>query len=173
FNVLLQVLDDGRLTDGQGRTVDFRNTVIIMTSNLGSQHIQSMAGQPYEVVKEVVWAELKQHFRPEFLNRIDEVVVFHSLDVKHIEQIARIQLQRLAERLAQRNMRLEVTDAVVAQLARTGFDPVFGARPLKRAIQQQIENPIARLILDGTFKENDVVPVDWQDEKFVFERTLQ
>lgn len=173
FNVLLQVLDDGRLTDGQGRTVDFRNTVIIMTSNLGSQHIQSMTGQPYEVVKEVVWAELKQHFRPEFLNRIDEVVVFHSLDVKHIEQIARIQLQRLAERLAQRNMRLEVTDAAVVQLARTGFDPVFGARPLKRAIQQQIENPIARLILDGTFKENDVVPVDWQDEKFVFERTLQ
>ena len=173
FNVLLQVLDDGRLTDGQGRTVDFRNTVIIMTSNLGSQHIQSMAGQPYEVVKEVVWAELKQSFRPEFLNRIDEVVVFHALDAKHIESIARLQLQRLADRLAQRDMRLEVTDEAVAQLARAGFDPVFGARPLKRAIQQNIENPIARLVLDGTFGEKDVVPVDWQDDKFVFERTLQ
>ncbi len=173
FNVLLQVLDDGRLTDGQGRTVDFRNTVIIMTSNLGSQHIQSMAGQPYDVVKEVIWTELKQSFRPEFLNRIDEVVVFHSLDAKHIESIARIQLQRLGARLAQREMRLEVTDAAVAQLARSGFDPVFGARPLKRAIQQHIENPIARLVLDGTFGEKDVVPVDWQDDKFVFERTLQ
>ena len=173
FNVLLQVLDDGRLTDGQGRTVDFRNTVIIMTSNLGSQHIQSMSGQPYEVVKEVIWTELKQSFRPEFLNRIDEVVVFHALDAKHIESIARIQLQRLAQRLAQREMRLEVTDAAVAQLARTGFDPVFGARPLKRAIQQHIENPIARLVLDGTFGEKDVVPVDWQEDKFVFERTLQ
>jgi len=173
FNVLLQVLDDGRLTDGQGRTVDFRNTVIIMTSNLGSQHIQSMAGQPYDVVKEVIWTELKQSFRPEFLNRIDEVVVFHSLDSRHIESIARIQLQRLAERLAQREMRLEVSDAAVAQLARAGFDPVFGARPLKRAIQQHIENPVARLVLDGTFGEKDVVPVDWQDDKFVFERTLQ
>src|SRR5690554_1306781 len=173
FNVLLQVLDDGRLTDGQGRTVDFRNTVIIMTSNLGSQHIQSMSGQPYDVVKEVIWTELKQSFRPEFLNRIDEVVVFHALDAKHIESIARIQLQRLAERLAQREMRLEVSDAAVAQLARAGFDPVFGARPLKRAIQQNIENPIARLVLDGTFSEKDVVPVDWQGDKFVFERTLQ
>ncbi|MGE4368611.1 MAG: ATP-dependent chaperone ClpB [Burkholderiaceae bacterium] len=173
FNVLLQVLDDGRLTDGQGRTVDFRNTVIIMTSNLGSQHIQSMAGQPYDVVKEVIWAELKNSFRPEFLNRIDEVVVFHSLEAKHIESIARIQLQRLGERLAQRDMRLEVSDAALVQLARTGFDPVFGARPLKRAIQQHIENPIARLILEGRFGPNDVVPVDWDDENFVFSRTLQ
>src|SRR5690554_3650963 len=173
FNVLLQVLDDGRLTDGQGRTVDFRNTVIIMTSNLGSQHIQSMSGQPYEQVKEAVWEEVKLAFRPEFLNRIDEVVVFHSLDAKHIQSIANIQLKRLAERLAQREMRLEVSDAAVAQLARAGFDPVFGARPLKRAIQQNIENPIARLVLDGTFSEKDVVPVDWQGDKFVFERTLQ
>lgn len=173
FNVLLQVLDDGRLTDGQGRTVDFRNTVIIMTSNLGSQHIQSMAGQPYEVIKEVIWDELKQSFRPEFLNRIDEVVVFHGLESRHIESIARIQLQRLAERLAQREMRLEVSDAALAQLARAGFDPVFGARPLKRAIQQHIENPVARLILEGKFGPKDVVPVDWDDEKFVFSRTLQ
>jgi len=173
FNVLLQVLDDGRLTDGQGRTVDFRNTVIVMTSNLGSQHIQSMTDQPYEVVKEVIWEELKQAFRPEFLNRIDEVVVFHGLDASHIESIARLQIQRLAERLVQMDMRLEVTDAALAQLARSGFDPVFGARPLKRAIQQHVENPVARLILEGKFGPKDVVPVDWQDDQFVFSRTLQ
>lgn len=173
FNVLLQVLDDGRLTDGQGRTVDFRNTVIIMTSNLGSQHIQSMAGQPYDVIKEVIWDELKTSFRPEFLNRIDEVVVFHGLEAKHIESIARIQVQRLAQRMAQQEMRLEVSDAALAQLARTGFDPVFGARPLKRAIQQHIENPVARLILEGKFGPKDVVPVDWTGDKFVFSRTLQ
>ncbi|WP_397475710.1 ATP-dependent chaperone ClpB [Pusillimonas sp.] len=173
FNVLLQVLDDGRLTDGQGRTVDFRNTVIVMTSNLGSQHIQSMAGQPYEVVKEVIWDELKTAFRPEFLNRIDEVVVFHGLESKHIESIARIQVERLAERLAAKDMRLEVSDAALAQLARAGFDPVFGARPLKRAIQQYIENPVARLLLEGKFGPKDVVPVDWRDGEFVFERTLQ
>ncbi|MBV6303824.1 ATP-dependent chaperone ClpB [Candidimonas humi] len=173
FNVLLQVLDDGRLTDGQGRTVDFRNTVIVMTSNLGSQHIQSMAGQPYDVVKEVIWDELKTAFRPEFLNRIDEVVVFHGLDAKHIEAIARIQLRLLAQRLAAQDMRLEVSDIAVAQLARSGFDPVFGARPLKRAIQQYIENPVAKLILEGKFGPRDVVPVDWKNDKFVFSRTLQ
>lgn len=173
FNVLLQVLDDGRLTDGQGRTVDFRNTVIVMTSNLGSQHIQTLAGQPYDVVKEVVWGELKQTLRPEFLNRIDEVVVFHGLEAQHIESIARIQLRRLAERLEKQEMRLEVTEPALAELARDGFDPVFGARPLKRAIQQQIENPVARLILEGQFGPRDVVPVDWRDGKFVFTRTLQ
>lgn len=173
FNVLLQVLDDGRLTDGQGRTVDFRNTVIVMTSNLGSQHIQTMAGKPYEVIKEVVWDELKQTLRPEFLNRIDEVVVFHGLEAQHIESIARIQLKRLADRLDKQEMRLEVADAALTELARTGFDPVFGARPLKRAIQQQIENPVAKLILEGVFGPRDVVPVDWQDGKFVFTRTLQ
>jgi ATP-dependent Clp protease ATP-binding subunit ClpB len=173
FNVLLQVLDDGRLTDGQGRTVDFRNTVIVMTSNLGSQHIQTMAGKPYEVIKEVVWDELKQAFRPEFLNRIDEVVVFHGLEAQHIESIARIQLKRLAERLERQEMRLEVSDAAVTEIARAGFDPVFGARPLKRAIQQQIENPVAKLILEGRFGPRDVVPVDSRDGKLVFERTLQ
>jgi len=173
FNVLLQVLDDGRLTDGQGRTVDFRNTVIVMTSNLGSQHIQSMAGKPYEAIKEVVWDEIKEHFRPEFLNRIDEVVVFHGLDSKHIEKIASIQIRRLAQRMAEQDMVLEVSDAALAELARGGFDPVFGARPLKRAIQQQLENPIAKLILEGKFGPNDVVPVDWQEGKFVFARTLQ
>ncbi|OWT77294.1 MULTISPECIES: ATP-dependent chaperone ClpB [unclassified Achromobacter] len=173
FNVLLQVLDDGRLTDGQGRTVDFRNTVVVMTSNLGSQHIQSMAGQPYEVIKEVVWDELKQAFRPEFLNRIDEVVVFHSLAAQHIESIARIQIKRLADRMEKQEMRLEVSDAAMKEIARAGFDPVFGARPLKRAIQQQIENPVARLILEGRFGPRDVVPVDVRDGKLVFERTLQ
>ncbi|GAA0774441.1 ATP-dependent chaperone ClpB [Castellaniella ginsengisoli] len=173
FNVLLQVLDDGRLTDGQGRTVDFRNTVVIMTSNIGSQHIQNMADQPYEVVKEVIRDELKTAFRPEFLNRIDEIVVFHGLDAAHIEPIARIQLARLAERMAQQEMRLEVSDAAVQELARAGYDPVFGARPLKRAIQQHVENPVARLILEGRFGPNDVVPVDWDGERFVFERTLQ
>jgi ATP-dependent Clp protease ATP-binding subunit ClpB len=173
FNVLLQVLDDGRLTDGQGRTVDFRNTVIVMTSNLGSHHIQTLAGKPYEVIKEVVWDELKQTLRPEFLNRIDEVVVFHGLEAQHIESIARIQLRRLGERLERQEMRLEVSEPALAELARSGFDPVFGARPLKRAIQQQIENPVARLILEGRFGPRDVVPVDWQDGQFVFTRTLQ
>jgi len=173
FNVLLQVLDDGRLTDGQGRTVDFRNTVIIMTSNLGSQHIQSMVGSPYEAIKEVVWEELKAHFRPEFLNRIDEVVVFHALQSQHIEKIAGIQIERLAKRLAEQEMVLEVSPNALAEIARAGFDPVFGARPLKRAIQQKLENAIAKRILEGRFGPKDVVPVDFKDGEFVFERTLQ
>lgn len=173
FNVLLQVLDDGRLTDGQGRTVDFRNTVIVMTSNLGSQHIQAMVGKPYDAIKEVVWDELKNHFRPEFLNRIDEVVVFHALQNAHIEKIAGVQIKRLAKRMAQQEMVLEVSDAALAELARTGFDPVFGARPLKRSIQQLLENPIAKLILEGKFGPRDVVPVDYRDGQFVFERVLQ
>jgi len=173
FNVLLQVLDDGRLTDGQGRTVDFRNTVIVMTSNLGSQHIQSMAGASYDAIKEVVWDEVKNHFRPEFLNRIDGVVVFHTLQSQHIEKIAEIQIERLAQRLKSHEMQLEITPAALAELARAGFDPVFGARPLKRAIQQQLENPISKMILQGKFGANDVVPVDWRDGSFVFERTLQ
>jgi|AntAceMinimDraft_12_1070368.scaffolds.fasta_scaffold02382_5 ATP-dependent Clp protease ATP-binding subunit ClpB len=173
FNVLLQVLDDGRLTDGQGRTVDFRNTVIVMTSNLGSQHIQSMVGSAYEAIKEVVWDELKAHFRPEFLNRIDEVVVFHALQSQHIEKIATIQIERLSQRLHEQEMQLEITPAAVAELARAGFDPVFGARPLKRAIQQKLENPISKRILEGKFGPKDVVPVDYKDGHFVFERTLQ
>ncbi|MCS6787153.1 MAG: ATP-dependent chaperone ClpB [Thiobacillaceae bacterium] len=173
FNVLLQVLDDGRLTDGQGRTVDFRNTVIVMTSNLGSQMIQSMAGDDYQVIKLAVMAEVKTYFRPEFINRIDEVVVFHALDERHIAQIARIQLQRLAQRLAQMNMKLEVTDAAVAELARAGFDPVYGARPLKRAIQQEIENPLAREILAGRFAPKDIVRVDFEHGRFVFEQVME
>jgi ATP-dependent Clp protease ATP-binding subunit ClpB len=160
FNVLLQVLDDGRLTDGQGRTVDFKNTVIVMTSNLGSHQIMQMAGEPSEDIKDAVWLEVKQHFRPEFLNRIDEVVVFHALDRAHIESIARIQLKGLESRLAQLDMRLDVTPAALAELSKVGFDPAFGARPLKRAIQQRIENPVAKLILQGKFASKDVIPVD-------------
>jgi ATP-dependent Clp protease ATP-binding subunit ClpB len=160
FNVLLQVLDDGRLTDGQGRTVDFKNAVIVMTSNIGSHMIQAMVGRPYEDVKEAVWDELKNHFRPEFLNRIDETVVFHGLDASHIARIARIQLQVLEQRLAKMDLVLQVPEAALEELAKVGFDPVFGARPLKRAIQQRIENPLSRLILEGRFPPKSVIPVD-------------
>lgn len=159
FNVLLQVLDDGRLTDGQGRTVDFKNTVIVMTSNLGSQHIMALAGQPHEVIRDAVWGEVKAHFRPEFLNRIDETVIFHALDGKHIADIAKIQLKVLEKRLERLEMKLDVSEAALAELAKVGFDPVFGARPLKRAIQQRIENPLSRLILEGKFGPKDVIPV--------------
>jgi ATP-dependent Clp protease ATP-binding subunit ClpB len=160
FNVLLQVLDDGRLTDGQGRTVDFKNTVIVMTSNIGSHLIQSMVGEPREDIKDAVWGELKNHFRPEFLNRIDETVVFHSLDAKHIESIAKIQLHILEARLAKMDLYLEVSTSAVAELAKVGFDPVFGARPLKRAVQQRIENPLSKLLLEGKFLPKSVIPVD-------------
>ena len=160
FNVLLQVLDDGRLTDGQGRTVDFKNTVIVMTSNIGSQMIQAMVGQDYEDIKDAVTDELKNHFRPEFLNRIDETVVFHSLDASHIADIAKIQLSVLKARLAHMEYGLEVSDAAVAELAKVGFDPVFGARPLKRAIQQRIENPLSKLLLEGKFVPKDTITVD-------------
>ncbi len=160
FNVLLQVLDDGRLTDGQGRTVDFKNTVIVMTSNIGSQMIQAMVGQDYEDVKEAVTAELKNHFRPEFLNRIDETVVFHSLDASHIADIARIQLAVLKARLEHMELGLEVSEAAVAELAKVGFDPVFGARPLKRAIQQRLENPLSKLLLEGKFLPKATIHVD-------------
>ncbi|TAK87577.1 MAG: ATP-dependent chaperone ClpB [Aquabacterium sp.] len=176
FNVLLQVLDDGRLTDGQGRTVDFKNTVIVMTSNLGSHQIMQMAGQSPELIREAVWVEVKQHFRPELLNRIDETVVFHALDQKNIESIAKIQLKGLEARLEKLEMRLDVSPAALAEIAKVGFDPVFGARPLKRAIQARIENPVAKLILQGRFGPKDVIPVDVQSgeqgAEFVFERTV-
>ncbi|WP_407277716.1 ATP-dependent chaperone ClpB [Aromatoleum evansii] len=160
FNVLLQVLDDGRMTDGQGRTVDFKNTVIVMTSNLGSQMIQQMSGDDYQVIKLAVMAEVKTFFRPEFVNRIDEVVVFHALDEKHIASIARIQLQYLEKRLARLDMALEVSDDALEELATAGFDPIFGARPLKRAIQERIENPLARAILEGQFAAKDKIKVE-------------
>jgi ATP-dependent Clp protease ATP-binding subunit ClpB len=172
FNVLLQVLDDGRLTDGQGRTVDFKNTVIVMTSNLGSHMIMQMAGQDSELIREAVWAEVKNHFRPEFLNRIDEAVVFHALDEQNIASIAKIQLRAVEARMAKMELKLDVSPAALAALAKVGFDPVFGARPLKRAIQQRIENPVAKLILEGRFGPKDVVPVDVEGDQFVFERTV-
>ena len=159
FNVLLQVLDDGRMTDGQGRTVDFKNTIIVMTSNIGSHLIQSMVGKPHEEIKDAVWQELKQHFRPEFLNRIDETVVFHGLDAAHITSIARIQLAILQTRLEKMDLGLEVSEQALAELAKVGFDPVFGARPLKRAIQQRIENPLSQMLLRGQFAPKSTVRV--------------
>ena len=170
FNVLLQVLDDGRMTDGQGRTVDFKNTVIVMTSNLGSQMIQQMTGDDYQVVKLAVLGEVKAHFRPEFINRIDEIVVFHALDEKNIKSIARIQMGYLEKRLAGLEMKLEVTDAALREIAAVGFDPLYGARPLKRAIQQQIENPLARAILEGQFAAKDTVRVDAKKGVIVFDK---
>jgi ATP-dependent Clp protease ATP-binding subunit ClpB len=160
------------MTDGQGRTVDFKNTVIVMTSNLGSHVIQGMVDEPHDKVKDAVWEEVKLHFRPEFLNRIDDVVVFHSLDRANIESIAKIQLQRLHDRLAKLDMQLDVSDAALEQIAKVGYDPVFGARPLKRAIQQEIENPVAKLILAGRFGPKDVIPVDIRDGEFVFDRVV-
>jgi ATP-dependent Clp protease ATP-binding subunit ClpB len=159
FNILLQVLDDGRLTDGQGRTVDFKNTVIAMTSNVGSRIIQSMVGRDALEIKDAVWEELKNHFRPEFLNRIDETVVFHSLDATHIEKIAAIQLEILSLRLVKMDLHLGVTANALKELAKVGFDPVFGARPLKRAIQQRIENPLSKLVLEGRFLPHDEITV--------------
>jgi len=170
FNVLLQVLDDGRMTDGQGRTVDFKNTVIVMTSNLGSQMIQHMSGDDYQVVKLAVLAEVKTQFRPEFVNRIDEIVVFHALDEKHIKSIARIQLGYLEQRLVGMEMNLAVTDAALAKLADAGFDPLYGARPLKRAIQAEIENPLAREILEGNFGPKDTIVVDYKGGRMSFTR---
>jgi len=174
--VLLQVLDDGRLTDGQGRTVNFKNTVIVMTSNIGSPIIQSMVGRDAEDIKDAVQDELKNYFRPEFLNRIDETVVFHALDAKNIEAIAAIQIKVLQARLAKMDLALEVSPAALAELAKVGFDPVFGARPLKRAIQQRIENPLSKLLLEGAFMPKDVIPVDVDPIRapgqFTFGRTL-
>ncbi|MEI8384470.1 MAG: ATP-dependent chaperone ClpB [Nitrosomonadaceae bacterium] len=170
FNVLLQALDDGRMTDGQGRTVDFKNTVIVMTSNLGSQMIQQMTGDDYQVIKLAVMGEVKSYFRPEFINRIDEVVVFHALDEKHIQSIAKIQLQYLESRLAKLEMTLQVSEAALTEISQAGFDPVFGARPLKRAIQAKIENPLAREILEGRFAAKDTIKVDCSKGAWLFKK---
>ncbi|GHD71522.1 ATP-dependent chaperone ClpB [Vogesella fluminis] len=169
FNVLLQVLDDGRLTDGQGRTVDFKNTVIVMTSNMGSQHIQAMASDDYQVVKLAVLAEVKSHFRPEFINRIDEMVVFHALAEAQIKSIARIQLKRLEQRLAKLELSLQVSEDALSLIAEAGFDPVYGARPLKRAIQSEIENPLAKAILAGHYLPKATVLVDARGGQLVFD----
>ncbi|WP_105265321.1 ATP-dependent chaperone ClpB [Pseudoalteromonas sp. T1lg76] len=169
FNILLQVLDDGRLTDGQGRTVDFKNTVIIMTSNLGSDVIQEEASKnDYATMKEKVMMVLAQQFRPEFINRIDETVVFHPLASEHIKQIADIQLAKLYERLAEKGFSLEVTDEALAKLAQSGFDPVYGARPLKRAIQQAIENPLAQKLLSGELTTGNTIRIDADENGFTF-----
>ncbi len=176
FNILLQVLDDGRLTDGQGRTVDFRNTVIVMTSNLGSQMIQDAsennegddAEEQYTQMKASVMGVVQAHFRPEFINRLDELVVFRPLDRRQIRAIAGIQLQYLEKRLSERQLKLEVSDEALALLGDVGFDPVYGARPLKRAIQQQLENPLARQILEGRFQPGDTVHVGIEGGHLVF-----
>jgi len=170
FNALLQVLDEGRMTDGQGRTVDFKNTVIVMTSNLGSHMIQSMADSDYGVVKLAVMGEVKAHFRPEFVNRIDEMVVFHALAGENIRSIARIQLKLLSARLAKMEYGLDIADAAVLELAKAGFDPVYGARPLKRAIQSELENPLAKAILEGRFAPRDTIRVDYRGGKMTFEK---
>jgi ATP-dependent Clp protease ATP-binding subunit ClpB len=171
FNVLLQVLDDGRLTDGQGRTVDFRNTVIVMTSNLGSQLIQELTGdteEEYMKMKAAVMGVVQAHFRPEFINRLDEIVVFRPLDKAQIRQIARIQTTYLGKRLAERGLKFTISDKALDLLGNVGFDPVFGARPLKRAIQQQLENPLAKEILEGKFRADDTVAVDAERGRLAF-----
>ena len=171
FNVLLQVLDDGRLTDGQGRTVDFKNTVIIMTSNLASQMIQAKADEDYQVLKLAVMGEVKNYFKPEFINRINEIVVFHSLEAKNIQSIAKIQLEKLRERLLAMEMDFQINSEAIKKIAEAGFDPAFGARPLKRAIQSEIENPLAKKILAGDFIAKDKVEVGFSKQKFTFTKT--
>jgi ATP-dependent Clp protease ATP-binding subunit ClpB len=171
FNALLQVLDEGRLTDGQGRTVDFKNTVLVMTSNLGSHMIQQMADSDYGVVKLAVMGEVKTHFRPEFINRIDEVVVFHALGEDQIKSIAAIQLNVLKARLAKMDYGFEISDAAIGELAKVGFDPVYGARPLKRAIQSEVENPLAKSILEGRFAPKDTIRADYRGGRMVFEKS--
>jgi ATP-dependent Clp protease ATP-binding subunit ClpB len=169
FNILLQVLDDGRLTDGHGRTVDFRNTVIVMTSNLGSQRIQELAGEAnYEKMKTACMEVVGQHFRPEFVNRVDDVVVFHPLGREEIRKIVDIQLAGLERRLAEREIGLRLTDAARDRLGEAGFDPVYGARPLKRAIQTQVENPLAEAILRGEFGPGSVVEIDVEESGLSF-----
>lgn len=170
FNVLLQVLDDGRLTDGQGRTVDFRNTVIVMTSNLGSNLIQEMAGEEnYAAMKNAIMDVVGSHFRPEFVNRIDDLVVFHPLGRDHIREIVDIQLAYLHDRLADRGISIQLSDAARDKLADAGFDPVYGARPLKRAIQQQVENTLAQEILQGKFSPGDIIEVGVTDDRLEFQ----
>jgi ATP-dependent Clp protease ATP-binding subunit ClpB len=169
FNVLLQVLDDGRLTDGHGRTVDFRNTVIVMTSNLGSDRIRELAeGHEYALMKEQVMSVVGQHFRPEFINRIDDIIVFHPLVREQLHEIAKIQVATLQSRLSDRDLQLNVTDAVIEKLTNVGFDSVFGARPLKRAIQVHLENPLAQEILSGRFAPGDTIIADLESDEISF-----
>jgi ATP-dependent Clp protease ATP-binding subunit ClpB len=170
FNVLLQLLDDGRLTDGQGRTVDFRNTVLIMTSNLGSEIIQQMANRPFEEIRDRVMEVLRGHFRPEFLNRVDEIIVFRPLTRDQLGQIVDIQLERLQRRLAERKLTLVLTDAARSLLAERGWDPVYGARPLKRTIQRLVQDELAMRLLRGEFAEGDTIEVDADHGELTFRR---
>jgi ATP-dependent Clp protease ATP-binding subunit ClpB len=174
FNILLQVLDDGRLTDSQGRTVDFKNTVLIMTSNIGSPHIldAQQQGASYEQVRTLVMGELQRHFRPEFLNRVDEAVVFHALGAEHLVKIVEIQLERLRRRLDERRIILALTPAALKQLGERGYDPVYGARPLKRLIQQDVETPIARMLVRGELQDGDTASVDVKDGGVVIVPTV-
>ena len=176
FNVLLQILDDGRLTDGQGRVVNFKNAIIIMTSNIGSQLILEYGGnlesEQYERTKEAVLDALRRHFRPEFLNRVDEIIVFHALTEEDLKEIVDIQLERLRGRLAERRIKLELTPEAKARLARAGYDPVYGARPLKRAIQREIETPLSRAILKGDVKDNSIVRAEVIDDSIMFSNQL-
>jgi ATP-dependent Clp protease ATP-binding subunit ClpB len=168
FNILLQVLDDGRLTDGHGRTVDFRNTVVVMTSNLGSSRIQELAFEGYDAMKAAVMDVVGQHFRPEFINRVDEMVVFHPLDREQIKLIAGIQLGHLRKRLEANDFGMEISDEALALLAEAGFDPVYGARPLKRAIQNEIENPLAQKILSGELTPGKTIRIEVENGRFIF-----
>jgi ATP-dependent Clp protease ATP-binding subunit ClpB len=172
LNILLQLLDDGRLTDGQGRTVDFRNTIVIMTSNLGSQHITEQ-GLPWPEIQHRVMEALRTTFRPELLNRIDEVVIFHPLGLEQIERIVDIQIHHVRERLRERKITLNLTDSAREHIAREGFDPVYGARPLRRAIQQQIVQPLAMQLLRGTFHDGDHILVDVEQDQLVFRRKAE
>jgi ATP-dependent Clp protease ATP-binding subunit ClpB len=168
FNVMLQILDDGRLTDGQGRTVDFKNTIVIMTSNIGSDRILeyrgAFDGENYERMKQAVLNEMRQHFRPEFLNRVDEIIVFHALSEQHLKQIVDIQLENLRRRLEERHIYIELTDSAKTHLVRSGYDPNYGARPLKRAVQKEVETPLARLMLKGEVRDGHRVVVDYDSK---------
>ncbi len=168
FNILLQLLDEGRLTDSQGRTVDFKNCVIVMTSNIGAQKIQEMSGQSYEAMKNTVVGMLKDYFRPEFINRIDETVVFHALDKANIRAIAKIQLAEIQSRLQEHGLTLEVSEEALDKLAEAGFDPVYGARPLRRALRQELENPLSEAILRGEFKLGDTIKVLVKQGELIF-----
>ena len=170
FNVLLQVLDEGRLTDGHGRTVDFKNTLIIMTSNIGSHQIQEAGGRVTEALEESVRQMVRAQFRPEFLNRVDDIIIFHALTLEQIERIVDIQLRSLRRLLADRNLEIELTGEAKKHIAKEGFDPVFGARPLKRVIQQSIQNELAMRLLRGDIRNGDQIRVDWKKGEFVFEK---
>jgi ATP-dependent Clp protease ATP-binding subunit ClpB len=172
FNILLQVLDDGRITDSQGRTVDFRNTIIVMTSNIGSEHILSVAGDDsqYEEMRKRVTDALRIHFRPEFVNRVDDIIIFHTLSREELRKIITIQLKRIERLLADQKITIQLSDAAVTHLANVGYDPVYGARPLKRAIQRQLENAIATKILENTFVEGDTIMVECVDNALTFNK---